>query len=104
MRESMIEQAQFLGLDRRRFLKILAAFGASSVLAQACSPTPTPTSTVTPARSATNTPAPTETPSPTVAGDENQTGAFGFRVRSKLVSPLHLCDRKHAGGRKRSSE
>ncbi|MGD8473591.1 MAG: amidase, partial [Anaerolineae bacterium] len=96
MQENMIGQAEELGLDRRHFLRIVAAFGTSSVLTQACAPmstpmptrtpTPAPTLTATPTASATrtstptmtpsppptDTPIPTEIPSPTDAIDDNQ--------------------------------
>lgn len=115
MQENMVEQAKELGLDRRCFLKIVAAFGTSSVLTQACSPTSTPTpartstplptltSTPTPTRTSTptltmtpslpptNTPVPMETPSPTVAIDENQITVEMIQAAEKIIG-IELTD------------
>lgn len=113
MQVNMIEQAEELGLDRRCFLKIVAALGTSSVLTQACAPTsaPTPTrmpapassltATPTPARTATpaatasltntDTPVPTETPSPTVAADENQITVEMIQAAEKIIG-IELTD------------
>ena len=101
MQKNLIEQAEGLGLDRRRFLKIVTAFGTLPVLTQACSPTstpaPAPTSTpwptqtatpaptTTPSPTATNTPVPTETPSPTVVVDENQITVEMIEAAEKII-------------------
>jgi ABC-type oligopeptide transport system substrate-binding subunit len=95
--QSFLKRAEAGGMDRRTFLRILAAAGASSAILAACGPAATPAPANTSAPAPVNTPAPGATTAP--APVATNTAAPAAVVPPKAGAPVPDAEQVFREGR-----